>query len=91
MDIVAPATIMIKIQRRTVRVATNELPPENKSACLPASSENDPRRYLVYRNWSSMRAAALLAKNMQMWLRVFGEDRAFRSLNDLSDRQRRTI
>jgi hypothetical protein len=69
-----------------------EVPKEDKAAYLQAvdkcpqliRSETDPHRYLKHANWEPLVAAKCLALNWKVRLGLFGGERAFLSLKDLS-------
>jgi hypothetical protein len=78
--------------RKTVTEAMEWLPQELKAAYLEAAdkcpqmitSESDPYLFLQQSNWDCTQAATLLATNWKIRLELFGEERAFLPLSDLS-------
>jgi hypothetical protein len=78
--------------RGVVVKAAQELPEEEKTAYLQAMrkcpqlirSESDPYRFLQHENWKPDKAAELLARHWKLRLDLFGEERAFLPLKDLS-------
>jgi hypothetical protein len=78
--------------RGAVLTAMEELPHEEKAAYLLAAekcpqlilSESNPHVYLKHTDGDALQAARLLAKNWELRVEIFGEERAFLRLDDLS-------
>jgi hypothetical protein len=78
--------------RSNVLKEMEEVPREEKAAYLKAAgtcpqlilSESDPHRFLRHAKGCALEAAKLLASHWKFRLLMFGEERAFRPLNDLS-------
>jgi hypothetical protein len=78
--------------RESVLKDVDELSDDEKAAYLQATnkcpqlirSETNPDRYLKHAKGNSSKAAKLLVSNWKTRLALFGEERAFRPLDDLS-------
>jgi hypothetical protein len=87
-----PGVILAENLRGELLKAMEELPEEEKAAYAIAAkkcpelidSESDPQRYVAHKEGNAQEAAQLLAKHWTLRLDLFGSERAFLSLQDLS-------